>query len=528
MTDGRIFFEVQRFDSERWITVELRETENMAMTVARALLARPQSTSVRVVRNRRRADGRSDETVIFIETHEATVAVITAVPISDAHMCSDIYDVYGIQSRMTVNRLFRKYIDMSFFTPTEMLHNYKALQKIQAHGNLFASGVDRVASLQGSLPGESYQGRRDILFDVTEKIARRARKVAEHPKLPSLTGADLGSVLDAVVGVAPPGREGFYGLVVLCNILVCERSWLSKFERLAAIIGSEPRDDVLALVDGVVADLIGAAAAFQDIMGYQRNLAQTLCSIADLYEGGFDAEKSDARDQLAVFGPLIAAGRMGQTRAALMDRMLLLLGSSQPLDRHDPSREKAAFRIVAERLQRPGSVFAGDTVAHVLDQRAIRLFGPNGAPPSPVDDAPAVLDAKTYAVFLAGLAGEGAHTQDFAAGSLIFRESEAGDCAYMVLSGSVELTTVFKGNRILLARLAVGAIFGELALFNDAPRTTSAVTLEGCRLRVIGRDEMTRRIEGLDPFCRHWVSYLTDRITDLSGRVAEAGSGSAK
>lgn len=519
MAQGRVSFEIQTLADDRWTTTDLRETEAMAMALARGLLANPKLAGARVVKAWQRVDGTSDETVLFTETREVPAAEITAVPITDAHLCSDIYDFFGLDSRMTLNRLFRKYIDIAFLTPTELLHNYRALMKIQSFGTLFSSGVERVASVQGALPGQTYAARRDTLYAVTDKILRRARKVADNPNLPSLARADLGAILDGAVGVAPAGREGYFALVVLCNELVRERTWLGKLDLLAKIVGPAPRDDVLALVDGVVADLVGAPAAFQDIVGYQRNLAQTLCALVDLCEGRFEADKSDARDQMAILTPLIAAGRMPETHQALVDRLLRLLNGTQPLDRHDPSREKAAYHTVATRLNRADGCFGGAAVADALQQRALRLFGPAGAPASAGDDRPAAFDARR----LAALMPTGAKGQDYPPASLIFREGESGDQAFMVLSGSVEISTVHKGKRIMLARLGEGALFGELALFNAQPRNASAVTVDGCRLRIIDKTEMLSRVGALDPFSRHWVSYLIDRITDLSARVAVEG-----
>lgn len=524
--EERIFFEIQTAKDGRWTTVELRETESMALALARAELAKPQCAGARVVRNRRRADGTTDETVLFTENREVAPAPVDIVPIPDAHLCTDSHDFYGLQSRLTINRLLRKYIDVAFITPTEMLHNYRAVQKIQAFGSLFTAGVDRVASLQGAMPGQTYKSRRDTLYEITDQIARRAKKVAEHPRLPNLKGADLGPVLQSVEGLGKPGREPYYATVVLADALIAERSWLGKFDRLAQIAAGTDRPDVLDIVDGVAADLMGIASAFQDIMGFQRNLAQTLLTMTDLCDGTFDAEKSDARDQLAVIGPMIARGAMPQTREALLDRLRRLLEGSQPLDRHDPSGEADAFRAVATRLKRPGGgVLGGEPVNQALNKRAQRLFGSIAIPAAPPPEKAAANRPASRATFLAGLAAGAANTQEFQPGSLIFRAGDPGDRAFMLLSGSVEITTIHKGRRTLLARLEEGSIFGELSLFLSVPRTADAVTVTGCRLRVIDSSEMQGRVDALDPFCRHWVSYLIGRITDLTGKLNDMGTG---
>jgi Cyclic nucleotide-binding domain len=530
MDEGRVVFEIQTYSGERWSTGELRETENMATTVARGLLAKPGINGVRVVRSWTRNDGRTSETTVYTEMREREMEddSIVVSPITEAHFCTDINDYYGFSSRSTINRLFRKYIEKAFITPTEILYHYRTQQKIQAFGTLFMAGVDRVSSLQGQVAGENSKTRRDVIYDVVAKISKRAHTVGTSVNRPKLSGNGLDKLLDAAVGIAPAGKEDFFAQVSLCEELVSQRSWLGKFERLAKITGSAPRDDVLIIVDGHVADLIGIAAAFEDILGFQRNLAHSLCSIADLCEGRFDAAKSDAREQLVLFGPLIAAGRMPQTTLALLDRLLRLVSSRQPLDRFDPSREPAAFQTVLTRMLRPdGSMFGGEGMTKALKERSVPLFGP-GADLRPKKAAPPPApDPQAKAAHRAEMSAGIVKKKTFPPGTAIYREGVAADHAYMILAGNVELSVARKGKRIMVAQLEEDAFFGELALFSQPHRGESAVTITGCELQIIDKDDMDKRGAALDPFCRHWMTYLIKRITDLSGRVPEAKKGDA-
>lgn len=60
---------------------------------------------------------------------------------------------------------------------------------------------------------------------------------------------------------------------------------------------------------------------------------------------------------------------------------------------------------------------------------------------------------------------------------IIFNENEKGDKMYLILEGVVEIWKSegkeLKGSR--LARLKAGEIFGEMALFDQEPRSASAV-----------------------------------------------------
>ncbi|HTP02144.1 MAG TPA: cyclic nucleotide-binding domain-containing protein [Anaerolineales bacterium] len=66
----------------------------------------------------------------------------------------------------------------------------------------------------------------------------------------------------------------------------------------------------------------------------------------------------------------------------------------------------------------------------------------------------------------------------FGKDEIIFRKGDHGDSLYIIVSGRVE---VRDGER-LLNQLDEGAIFGELALLDPAPRSATVKTLEPARL----------------------------------------------
>jgi hypothetical protein len=373
MTSGRASFEVQVLLNSHWIAEACRETESAARNVAKGLLAKRQCQGVRVIKNWARADGIVTETVLFTEMIEGELRNVTIVSIESAPYCRRTAEYYRLESRSTINRLFRKYLEQVYLTPTELIHNYKALKKVQEVDSLFPAAVDRVATVQARSAGGEPHGRRDEVYRAVAKMTRRAREAEEHHGLPLLKGDDFEKILKRIESFAAPDDVQFYSLVVLSKDLVERRNWLAKLERLVALTHPDQRAEVLTLLDSVIADLFGSSAALQDFLGTQRNLAEALCAIADLCEGRFDYGKSDAREQIAILGPLLASGRLEETRRALMERLLRQLGGGQPLDRHDPSREREAFREVARRLFRTEELLGGAETAEALTRRFVNL-----------------------------------------------------------------------------------------------------------------------------------------------------------
>jgi len=92
---------------------------------------------------------------------------------------------------------------------------------------------------------------------------------------------------------------------------------------------------------------------------------------------------------------------------------------------------------------------------------------------------PAALD------LVSGVASE----ENFATGSLIFEHGDIGEKLYVILEGRVRISRNVPGmGEEALAVLNPGAIFGEMALLDDTPRSADARVHEKCRLFVLSRE----------------------------------------
>src|SRR5687767_444009 len=74
---------------------------------------------------------------------------------------------------------------------------------------------------------------------------------------------------------------------------------------------------------------------------------------------------------------------------------------------------------------------------------------------------------------LASACGE----RTYAAGEIVFLRGDAGDCMYVVASGSVAVSlSADDGRDVLLAVLKPHHHFGELVLVDDGPRVATVTT----------------------------------------------------
>ncbi len=105
------------------------------------------------------------------------------------------------------------------------------------------------------------------------------------------------------------------------------------------------------------------------------------------------------------------------------------------------------------------------------------------------------------------------------AGTLIMKQGEAGNSAYLIQSGSVEVTTAHEEKKIVLAKLEMGQIFGEMALIFDEPRVASVTALEDCNLIVITRQSFKQKLEKSDPTIRAIVQMFSQRMISANNAV---------
>lgn len=85
--------------------------------------------------------------------------------------------------------------------------------------------------------------------------------------------------------------------------------------------------------------------------------------------------------------------------------------------------------------------------------------------------------------------------RSFAAGQVIFREGDAGDGLYIVISGGVRISKQSPTGEEALAILEPHAFFGEMALIDYAPRAADAIVNEASELFFIPLKELRSLIE---------------------------------
>lgn len=97
---------------------------------------------------------------------------------------------------------------------------------------------------------------------------------------------------------------------------------------------------------------------------------------------------------------------------------------------------------------------------------------------------------------------------DFADGRVVFIRGDAGDKAYIVESGRIDIR---EGGRVIEA-MEPGEIFGELALIDGEPRSASAVAVGPTRLLVIEREAFFAHLRDNPDFALAVMRLMARRL----------------
>ena len=112
----------------------------------------------------------------------------------------------------------------------------------------------------------------------------------------------------------------------------------------------------------------------------------------------------------------------------------------------------------------------------------------------------------------------------FKAGDLVFSQGEAGASMYLVQSGSVQIYLPSKEKDappVVLKDLRSGEYFGELAIFDDKPRSASVRVLVDAVLLELTRDELGEHLGRSKTAAMTILAEMADRLRETNALLSQ-------
>jgi CRP/FNR family cyclic AMP-dependent transcriptional regulator len=128
-----------------------------------------------------------------------------------------------------------------------------------------------------------------------------------------------------------------------------------------------------------------------------------------------------------------------------------------------------------------------------------------------------------------------AERRELSAGGELFREGEAGDGVYLIVSGEVEVSKRTRGGERSLARLGAGSVLGEMSLLTAEPRSASAraiaptavLRLPAARFRAMleaGSVTALKIVAGIAEVLAQRLAATNAKVVELSERLDSAAA----
>ena len=118
---------------------------------------------------------------------------------------------------------------------------------------------------------------------------------------------------------------------------------------------------------------------------------------------------------------------------------------------------------------------------------------------------------------------DGSEYLDLAEGEVLIHEGDFGDTAYCVVTGEMLVWKEGESGSIELARLGSGAIFGEMSMVDEKPRSASVRALCSTRVKCIRRSQFLESFENDPDFAASLLKTLLERLRETGARLAELG-----
>lgn len=109
--------------------------------------------------------------------------------------------------------------------------------------------------------------------------------------------------------------------------------------------------------------------------------------------------------------------------------------------------------------------------------------------------------------------------RDFPAGTVLFEDGQPGDDMYIVVTGEVEIRHQVGDGERVLAVLAAGEFFGEMAILNARPRSATAVVRTAARLLVIDGTTFEAMLRARPEIALRMIKALATRLDSANHHV---------
>ena len=362
-------YEVLTGDGSRWVIAGIHRIEKDARAAAEALLGSGNHAHVRVTAKR---DGSGKETVVFEGEGSVKEKPLKPRPVTSAPLCATPEDCLRHPARLAVGRVGREYMNERGITPLEFLTSAGDLIGIERRESFFAAAIHQLAGAQTAGSDLPAPKRAETLFRLHGQLTDRVRRLGD-------TDAERAALAEkgmAALSVEKDGTASAETLKVLADAMARGGDWRGRLALLVGLLEGcgAPGNGAERLVDELIAELLDAPDAIDEILGGFRSGAEACRTLSALATGGGALPKFAHESAHGLHG-LMNERALGATREVLLERVAGVLRGIRPLNPEDRAQDRSIFAGVVRLLLEPAGLFGGPAMAEAVTLRAKMALG---------------------------------------------------------------------------------------------------------------------------------------------------------
>ncbi|MEO9612259.1 MAG: cyclic nucleotide-binding domain-containing protein [Nitratireductor sp.] len=111
-------------------------------------------------------------------------------------------------------------------------------------------------------------------------------------------------------------------------------------------------------------------------------------------------------------------------------------------------------------------------------------------------------------------------TVTYKAGETVIREGEEGGTAFLIVSGTVEISVGDDASATVVGKLEAGDVFGEMSLIDPGPRSATVKAVTDIECILTGYDDFIASVQSDPAHAILFMKTLVRRLREMNERMA--------
>jgi hypothetical protein len=289
MANARVHFEVfvRKKPGSGWTLEMASEDRASATGCAEEVYAAKRAVAVKVTKETLNEETREFQTVTILSLGAADTAKKPKIREDVEPLCVTPQDLYTLHARERIGRLLEEWLDRKHATAFELLHRPDLVEQLEASGTDLQHAIQKIAVPEAQARGCTVHELIRTFHTLVERAIERLMKDSRRGILPDIDKEGFAAAAERVC--RDPDRAYLLGAGVAAT-LVKAKTWSEKVDLLldladAAPIVGPPRGVALTTIEQPLAEILGAKAGLEHVLGKGMDLGGELAAMTRLAAG---------------------------------------------------------------------------------------------------------------------------------------------------------------------------------------------------------------------------------------------------